>query len=325
MVPDDGNLVRHKNGISVRGRQKNAEDSWVKCDLNKKSQEVGYATYSYRWATMYFDHLIGRNPDTDTVRIDFDDSFGLEHLTISDNKLQGDSLVNHQEMPSDIELEIDPQIEMDILRATLEKKMDILTLDITHNAPNNEIAFRALDDGSCARYFQDGHDIRCSSWQNFDISKALARDDAELHIRHSWYRGLTDFISISKSPRLMWNHAELNYKHHEKLKIAVIDLRILRRLGIAYGSTTDDLGIITEYTTKHHVLVVGWLPCHSILGLLSYEEFTQLLQKSHIDLSHKDKISPTVYDRKIPFELILTSLKQKGISPCYKTRVDEQY
>lgn len=127
MAPDDEKLGRNKSGVSIRERQKNAEDSRVKCDLNGKSQEAGYATHSRRWAMMYFDHLHGRFHDTDTVRIDFDDSLGLEHLTMSDNQLQGDSLVNLPEIPSDIELKIDSQIKMVILRATLDKMMDIQT------------------------------------------------------------------------------------------------------------------------------------------------------------------------------------------------------
>jgi hypothetical protein len=48
--------------------------------------------------------------------------------------------------------------------------------------------------------------------------------------------------------------------------IAVIDLQVLRRLGIAYGSSTDDLGFRhlnktngtgTLFATKHHILVLG--------------------------------------------------------------------
>jgi hypothetical protein len=72
-------------------------------------------------------------------------------------------------------------------------------------------------------------------------------------------------------------------------KIAVIDLRVLQRLGIAYGSTTDDLGFRnigdnrTEYATKHHILVAGWIPNRSILGFLSRESFNELLKEARID------------------------------------------
>jgi hypothetical protein len=74
----------------------------------------------------------------------------------------------------------------------------------------------------------------------------------------------------------------------------VIDLRVLKRLGIAHGSTTEDLGFRhqnktygtgTEFATKHHILVLGWLPSRSIAGVLSMEQFEKLLGESDIDVS----------------------------------------
>lgn len=108
---------------------------------------------------------------------------------------------------------------------------------------------------------------------------------AENHIRGA--RISTNYISISTSPRRLWNFVG----HHMSTtqKIAVIDLRVLQRLGIAYGSTTDDLGFRNigdnriEYATKHHILVAGWIPNRSILGFLSRESFNELLKEARID------------------------------------------
>ncbi len=78
----------------------------------------------------------------------------------------------------------------------------------------------------------------------------------------------------------------------------MIDLRVLRRLGIAYGSTTDDLGFRhseVQYVTKHYALVLGWLPPQCICGRLSTKGFKALLEQSQIDVSSPSGLLPLLY------------------------------
>lgn len=159
-------------------------------------------------------------------------------------------------------------------------------IEICEDPPDNYIGFRVFNDQNQARIFRTG-DIRCGNWQEFDIKQELTRKGAEDHITQA--RVPTNYISISTSPRRLWNL--LNKWGATKQEIVVIDLRVLQRLGIAYGSTKDDLGFSntgmkrTAYATKHHVLVLGWIPCRSVLGFISRETFEELLEEAHIDIS----------------------------------------
>jgi hypothetical protein len=135
----------------------------------------------------------------------------------------------------------------------------------------------------------------------------------------------------------MWNLAINNLDRADQ-KIAVIDLRVLRRLGIAYGSSTDDLGFRhlnktagtgTMFATKHHILVLGWLPPRSILGFLSIKQFEALLKQFQInnsrsgssfsslymtmtDYYNSENISDSEYEKKISFPSILQYLSRAG-------------
>lgn len=153
--------------------------------------------------------------------------------------------------------------------------------DISERPSDTDIAFRIFNDHSQAQFFERTGDIRCSNWREFDIKKNLKRAGAENHTMCA--SGPTNYISISTSPRRLWNIVSKGGSEGSP-KIAVIDLRILRRLGIAFGSTTDDLGFRIEYATKHHLLVVGWVPTRSILGFLSTTRFHSLLQASQINI-----------------------------------------
>jgi hypothetical protein len=162
---------------------------------------------------------------------------------------------------------------------------------MTEHPSDSDIAFRAFDDHSCARFFEDRQDIRCGNWQQFDIDNIFTRRGAEEHITEDHVP--TNYISISSSPRRIWNIV-LKKQANVRQKIAVIDLRVLRRLGIAYGSNTDDLGFYnfnkhdgtgTKFASRHDFLVLGWLPSSSILGILSCMQFEGLLKRSQIDTS----------------------------------------
>lgn len=154
--------------------------------------------------------------------------------------------------------------------------------DITEPPPDNDIAFRVFDDNSQAHFFENRGDIRCSNWREFDIKIKLTRTGAKDHI--TGVRGPTDYISISTSPRRLWNIVT-EWGSGDSRKIAVIDLGFLRRLGIPFGSSTDDLEFRVKYATKHHLLVVGWVPARSVLGFLSTTQFRKLLEESQINIS----------------------------------------
>jgi hypothetical protein len=154
-----------------------------------------------------------------------------------------------------------------------------------------DVAFRAFDNQSHAQFFDDRRDIRCSNWRQFNVDKPLTKRGAEKHIENAPMQ--TDYISISTSPRRTWNWV-VKKESKARQTIAVVDLRVLRRLGIAYGSSTDDLGFRhfnetygtgTKWATKHHILVLGWLPSRSMLGFLSYAQFEGLLKQSQINTS----------------------------------------
>lgn len=110
-------------------------------------------------------------------------------------------------------------------------------------------------------------------------------------------------ISVSTSPKRIENL----YLRHESTRsgyrVAVIDLRVLQRLGIAYGSTTTDLGFKhqvrdgaekVQYATATHHLVHGWLPSRSIMGMLTLDQFDSLLSNAGIDSGYRGKLHHAV-------------------------------
>jgi hypothetical protein len=156
---------------------------------------------------------------------------------------------------------------------------------------DDDIAFRLFDDNSHAHFFPDRGDIRCSNWYHFDITQPQQRKGAERHVTGDCKP--TDYISTSTSPRRIWNLVNRSL-HKSDRRVAVIDLRVLSRFGLAYGSCTDDLGFHhynpmnetgAKFATKHHVLVLGWLPPQCILGFLSIKQLETLLERSQIEKS----------------------------------------
>ncbi|RDL30366.1 uncharacterized protein BP5553_10244 [Venustampulla echinocandica] len=212
----------------------------------------------------------------------------------------------------------DTQIGKEASWAALNTLALGLTSGIQGDPEDVDVAFRLFNDNSHAHFFVDREDIRCSNWQQFDISQPQEREGAKRHITSS--PTPTNYISISTSPRRIWNLATRNPGRVDQ-KIAVIDLRVLKRLGIAYSSSTEDLGFRhlnetngtgTIFATKHHILVLGWLPPHCILGLLSIKQFEASLKQSQIDNSRN--ISPSEYEKKISFPSILQYLPGAGAS-----------
>lgn len=206
-----------------------------------------------------------------------------------------------------------------------------MIIDISEHPPDSHVAYRVLRPQSQGRLFPGG-DIRCGNWQEFDVNQNLTRAGASAHIRGD--RTQTDYISLSTSPRRVQNFVK-GWGTGDQT-IAVIDLRILGRLGIAYGSTTD-LGFSstgtgrTTYATKHHVLVAGWIPYRSVLGFLSLKGFNELLGEARIDTSREagrsiqragliiphltqTDVTPSIeYDKKIPYQSISRRLRSRPV------------
>jgi hypothetical protein len=247
------------------------------------------------------------------------DTPDITRLSIKDNA----STIPFDHLAADIQLNIleqrsrDVRISTDIIRDSVKKLVDVLAsgnnpiprLDMFHNKivadikgdpSGDELAFRAVDENNYAPFFEDTGDIRCSNWRAFHIDDSLWRTGAEQHVTQTPVP--TNYISMSLSPRRMWNIVR---KREAKVRqvIAIIDLRVLKRLGIAYGSTTDELGFShynpgngtgTMFATKYHHLVLGWLPARAILGFISCSEFKGVLADSHIDTSTETgKLSDT--------------------------------
>ncbi|KAH7247254.1 uncharacterized protein BKA55DRAFT_676723 [Fusarium redolens] len=201
-----------------------------------------------RKATMYLQYLMERIHITALVHIDFSDLPNLQNLSLSDVipslSPRGEPIQQpFEDLSLDLQIQIldrrllDACIGTEAIWATLNELVGKLTSEISEHPPDSYIAFRVFDDHSQARYFSKG-DIRCGNWQEFNVNEHLTRVGAENHIRGA--RISTNYISISTSPRRLWNFVG---KHKSTTqKIVVIDLRVLQRLGIAYGSTTDDLG-----------------------------------------------------------------------------------
>ncbi|KAF7551837.1 hypothetical protein G7046_g7602 [Stylonectria norvegica] len=299
------------DGGSAQQREDAEKRKTIRRELNAKSEEVREEIETRLWASMYLQYLVKRINATERVRIDLSDRDRIESsdrvriessdlpdiqsLRVSDeghSPSVDDARGRFQELPLEIQRYVleqrrkDARIGTEATWVTLDMLIHQLTSGITDHPSDGDIAFRIFNDDSQARYFQSRGDIRCGNWQDFNIKKTLQRESAKAHIKGD--HTPTDYISVSTSPRRLWNL--LDKKNSQACQtIAVIDLRILRRLGIAYGSTTDDLGFQyrnrTEFATKHHALVLGWIPSHSILGFLSNAEFRELLHESQIDTS----------------------------------------
>ncbi|KAI1461767.1 hypothetical protein F4805DRAFT_244590 [Annulohypoxylon moriforme] len=316
------------------------EDSGGNFSVNSKSEEMGEEASTRRWAIMYQGHLDRRIVNKDPIGFHFDDDDlpDLAALSITDDDDDdGPCSISSVETPTE-DSSLPPETEHTSW-SSLHKSIVELSSSVLGDptASDNEIAFRVFDDDSKSKYFENEHDIRCGNWQEFDINKGLVRREAKRHIEgDKVFPSGTDYISISTSPLRALNVANWRRdisKDQQLPKIAIIDLRILGRLGIAHGSTINDLGFThhnkrqgtgTKYATEHHRLVVGWLPCCSILGILSYEQFIKLLVDSNMDVYADPNLRQSEdYDTTISFKLISTSLKQNEIrSPCYKCRVD---
>ena len=166
-----------------------------------------------------------------------------------------------------------------------------MVADIEGYPSQNEIAFRTVDENNHAPFFKDTGDIRCCNWREFKVGNPLTEHGAQQHVTQVHVP--TNYISVSLSPRRLWNIVR-GKEAKTPQKIAVIDLRMLKRLGIAYGSTVDNFGFShynphtgdgIAYATRYHHLVLGWLPARSILGFISSSQFEVLLRRSQIDTS----------------------------------------
>lgn len=312
--PTNWGLVRFANDSesdeNFRQRESKAnEKKKANHRLNKLSMEVRAEIDTRLWAVMYVQYLVKRVHNTDPVHIEFTGLPNIARLSLSDNAAApslkepldppfqylslGTQLQTLEQRLKDARLGVEAiwttLIELTFTltsgkKSQLKNCLGLMTtIEISGIPPDSHIAFRAFNSQSQARLFHGG-DIRCGNWQEFDVNQNLTRAGALTHISGDHIP--TDYISLSTSPRRVWNFVKGLGPGDQT--IAVIDLRILGRLGIAYGSTTD-LDFLstgpdrTAYVTKHHFLVAGWIPCRSVLGFLSLKDFKELLEEAQID------------------------------------------
>ncbi|KAL2069034.1 hypothetical protein VTL71DRAFT_15372 [Oculimacula yallundae] len=320
--------------------------------LNLKSRAVIDRLAERRWAQMYLLHLVSRVTQTQRVMIHFSKYLpGIEALSIDDSKDSGpiipiiasqkpkykESVESYLEVLE--QRESDARIGMETCWLTLNTLCNALKsglrnnvyIDIKDHPQDDDVAFRLTKSDSHSKFFADRGDIRCSNWQNFDINQRFKKGGAISHIEECHI--VTDYVSISTSPGRTWNYINYINKKQEvtktpvlpKAQVAIIDLRVLRRLGIAYGSTTTDLGFKhynksndtgVKYATKHHALVIGWLPRQCILGFVSISQFENLLVQSDISSTHEEDLTlpDSEYEKKISFDAIRACLpKTAGV------------
>lgn len=135
--------------------------------------------------------------------------------------------------------------------------------------------------------YDHSQEIRCGNWRDFNIGSlhSLNPPHAVDHVvgSRTTFPWGSDFCSISTSPRRTLNYLATTTRD-EKIKIAVLDLRILDKLGIPNEKMTGRGG---SYGTKHHIIAPGWIPARSILGFLTVGAFDGLLKVSGISMAPK--------------------------------------
>ncbi|KAH6685859.1 hypothetical protein F5X68DRAFT_232837 [Plectosphaerella plurivora] len=286
---------------------KESNDEMTK--LNEMSRKVELEIYANLWAVMYWDYLIDRLFSYAPVFIDFTRAKNGETISCKPkllptrkDKFDVDRVFLGNES-SGLQLKVLERRYLDACQSTqktwdaLAKVIGKIVESMNGDPADDEIAFRAFHDGHQAKFFTDHGDIRCGNWRNFDINRPCVKQEADDHVRGYCYRQ-TDYISITTSPRRLWNFiTRTPWKFSEDIRIAVIDLRVLTRLGIAFGSTKgngrDELGLnSTKYATKHHLLVAGWIPSQAIKGLLSIGQLRGLMANNDNEGS-KPELSST--------------------------------
>jgi hypothetical protein len=316
--PPDPTLQQRKD----EDKKRNAEIA----KLNKMSTMVKDEIYANLWATKYWEYLIDRLFSRDPVLIEFsqtersppsESTTGASNSSTQrpspqgnyNNKVEGAFLI---EVAYGLQRDVLQRRYLDareIARPIWEgmgrtinrliegesKSFDglagkhALTVppDILGDPSEDEFAFRAFHKDKQAKFFEIQGDMHCGNWHNFDISNSFVRQEADDHVS-GLHVGPTNYISIMTSPKRLWNI--MKKFDQGKNAIAIIDLRVLKRLGIPYGSTKgngrSELGLYGKgFATEEELLVAGWIPSQAIKGFLSYKQFKDLLTKNGIENS----------------------------------------
>lgn len=146
-----------------------------------------------------------------------------------------------------------------------------IIIGLSETPPTSHLGFGFFARESRARLYPE-RDIRCENWQDFNVGRNRTTEETKNHIR-GFDDKSTDYCkSLATSPLRIWSLAD---KWGIKTQgILIIDLRVWQRLGIPFGSTTEDLGFCgtgmtkTKYGAKHRVAATGWNPAHSMADFL---------------------------------------------------------
>ncbi|KAH7353323.1 hypothetical protein B0T11DRAFT_300480 [Plectosphaerella cucumerina] len=284
---------------TIRQRQeklKKENDEVAK--LNMMSKQVKEEICANLWATMYWKHLISRFISKDLVFIELSPNRRSLLPDVTKSSPASDTQrplprEEHNNAAQEAFLEDETfTVQFEVLQRRyldacemakpiwegVERTMDMLIEDILGDPSEDEFAFRAFHKDKQAKFFESRGDMRCGNWHNFDIGNSFAWQEADDH--RLW--------NIMKKFD-WWKNA-----------IAIIDLRVLKRLGIAYGSTKGnghgELGLCgSGFANEEELLVAGWIPSRAIKGFLSYTQFKDLLTANGIENSN------SYIDRKISY------------------------
>lgn len=303
-------------------RQETLEHTNAVSELSATGREIDTNIHETAWAAEYATYFTKRIHRSNRILIEVWEPSDINFPDMSRLTLGGDDTgttsnhSNFDDLPYDVHMRIleTRRKEYQIMLAWTWDFVKALTRELTcseflvmcriscqtiivkaiDGLPEDDvIAFRLFDHSSKASFFSRTGDFRCANWRNFKIEQPRLRQSAKNHTKGEDAE-LTDYISVSTSPRRIPNFTRYNANTRQRT-IAAIDLRVLRRLGIAYSSTWDDLNLRCDYATQHHLLVLGWIPRESILGFLSPHQFHTVLGQSGI--STESKLSSWTFAR----------------------------
>ncbi|KAK0368282.1 hypothetical protein CLIM01_14360 [Colletotrichum limetticola] len=239
----DESLYQRQQEVGERNR--------TNSQLNIMSKEIDTRFHEILWAAEYQTYLVERIHRDDQVSIEFSETSDIDLPDLEKLSLTGEeslctaSYPSFDALPNDIQIRIldarhkDAQILLAPNWVSLQTLVKELTSGIVGSPEDDDIAFRLFDDSSKASFHSITGDIRCANWRDFKVKGCRSRRGAKDHILGE-IKQCTDYISVSTSPRRIPNLTKYDVSSQCQ-KIAIIDLRILRRLGIAYGSTRNDL------------------------------------------------------------------------------------
>jgi hypothetical protein len=64
--------------------------------------------------------------------------------------------------------------------------------------------------------------------------------------------------------------------------VAIVNLPLLKKLGIGYADVKSDLKCKSRYACRHYFVVHGWIPSRCSLGVLTASQFKELYHSSNM-------------------------------------------